>query len=129
MLKRHVGIVVPARNEERHLTGVLDTVCAVRWLNQIVVIDDNSSDSTLEIAENYACQDERLSVIHQKISQGKSRGLLAGVSALHERIGGVQKRSVMYAQVITTWLKYRKDEQWLEPKVLAPRGELEDTLI
>ena len=231
MLKRHVGIVIPARNEERHLTGVLDTVCAVGWLNQIVVIDDNSTDTTLEIAENFAHQDERLSVIHQKNNQGKSRALLAGLSALHDRIedvilldadligmrtkhiqdlyepvgsnwsqmavavfrsgglrttaahiatpylsgqrcmrrsaahrvlkflensgygieigltlyarrnnwnvlyvpwrgvthfikedklgiiGGVQKRSVMYAQVIATWMQYRNDEQWLESRI------------
>ena len=242
MLKRHVGIVIPARNEERHLPRVLDTVCAVGWLKEIVVIDDNSSDSTLEIAENYAHQDERLSAIHLKSNQGKSRALLTGVSALHDRIedvifldadligmrinhiqdlyepvgsnrsqmavavfrsgglrttaahiatpylsgqrcmrrsaahrvlkllensgygveigltlyarrniwdvlyvpwkgvthyikedklgfiGGVQKRSVMYAQVIATWMQYRKDEQWLEPRI-TPRGELEDHAI
>jgi polyisoprenyl-phosphate glycosyltransferase len=89
MINRTVGVVIPARNEELRLTGVLDTICIVEWLNQIVVVDDNSTDSTLEIAGNYTSQDDRLSVIHLDSSSGKSRALLAGVSALQDRVEDV----------------------------------------
>lgn len=89
MKNRQVGVVIPARNEERHLPGVLDTVCTVEWLSQIIIVEDDSTDGTLEIAKNYARLDERLSVIHLDRSSGKSRAMLAGVSALQDRVEDV----------------------------------------
>lgn len=89
MPNKQVGVVIPARNEERHLPGVLRTVLALNWLTQVVVVDDSSTDSTLEIAREAACQDERLTVVHLDSSSGKSRALLAGVHALQDGVEDV----------------------------------------
>lgn len=89
MPNRQVGVVIPARNEERHLPGVLSTVLAADWLSQVAVVDDSSTDSTLEIARESARQDARLTVVHLDRSSGKSRALLAGVSALRDRVEDV----------------------------------------
>jgi glycosyltransferase involved in cell wall biosynthesis len=89
MSNRQVGVVIPARNEERHLPGVLGTVLSVDWLSQVIVVDDNSTDNTLEISRDFTHQDDRLSVLHLDRSSGKSRALLAGVHALQDRIDEV----------------------------------------
>lgn len=89
MRNRTVGVVIPARNEERYLPAVLNTACSADWLNQIVVVDDNSTDRTLDIARAIACQDNRLSVVHLSSRSGKSRAMLAGVIAMQDRIDDV----------------------------------------
>ena len=47
MSTHQVGVVIPALNEEGYLPHVLDVVCSVGWLTQIVVVDDGSKDNTL----------------------------------------------------------------------------------
>ncbi len=89
MPNRQVGVVIPARNEERHLPGVLDTVLGVDWLAQVIVVDDSSTDNTLEIAREYTRQENRLTVLHLDSRSGKSRALLAGVSALQDGVEDV----------------------------------------
>ena len=59
-----VSVVVPAYNRERYLAAALDSVLAqseTAW--ELVVSDDGSTDSTLEIAESYAAKDPRITVI------------------------------------------------------------------
>jgi glycosyltransferase involved in cell wall biosynthesis len=89
MYNRIVRAVIPARNEELYLPGVLDTACSLGWLNQIIIVDDCSTDRTLEIARDYAHQYSRLSVIHLDSRTGKSRAMLAGVTALQDRVEDV----------------------------------------
>jgi len=77
-----VGVVIPAFNEVDNLHRVLDVVCAVAWLSQIVVVDDGSTDGTLTVAQHYARQDERIVVLRLPQNQGKAGAMLAGVRAL-----------------------------------------------
>jgi|KBSSwiStaDraftv2_1062776.scaffolds.fasta_scaffold30619_5 glycosyltransferase involved in cell wall biosynthesis len=80
---RTVGVVMPAFNEAEKLLLVLNSVCAVEWLQEIVLVDDGSTDATLEIAQRKAEQESRLAVIHLTENQGKAAAMLAGVKALH----------------------------------------------
>jgi hypothetical protein len=47
------GAVIPAWNEEQDISLVLNTVGLVKWLSEIVVIDDGSIDNTLVGARKY----------------------------------------------------------------------------
>jgi cellulose synthase/poly-beta-1,6-N-acetylglucosamine synthase-like glycosyltransferase len=50
-----VSIVIPARNEERNLPMLLDSVMRLDWAAlEVVVVDDESTDRTAEIVESYA---------------------------------------------------------------------------
>jgi polyisoprenyl-phosphate glycosyltransferase len=80
---RTVGVVIPAFNEAEDLLPVLNSVCAVEWVQQIILVDDGSTDATLEIAQGMAQQVSRLVVIHLAENQGKAAAMLAGVKALH----------------------------------------------
>jgi len=78
-----IGVVIPAFNEANNLSLVLNTVCAVEWLQQIIVVDDGSRDTTFEVAQRAAERDNRLAVIRLSQNQGKAAAMLAGVQVLH----------------------------------------------
>jgi glycosyltransferase involved in cell wall biosynthesis len=80
---RTVGVVIPAFNEAEDLLPVLNSVCTVEWVQEVILVDDGSTDSTLEIAQDTAKQFSRLTVIHLAENQGKAAAMLAGVKALH----------------------------------------------
>ena len=80
--RKTVGIVIPAFNEARNLFHILDVVCRVRELKQIVVVDDGSTDGTLNIANHYVALDPRVVALNIPKNQGKASALLSGVRVL-----------------------------------------------
>jgi glycosyltransferase involved in cell wall biosynthesis len=82
MSTHKVGIIISALNEEEYLPLVLDVVCSVGWLSEIVVVNDGSIDNTLAIANEYVKGDPRLVVINHEENRGKARAMLAGVQSL-----------------------------------------------
>jgi hypothetical protein len=55
--------VVPVRNEARHVEGCLAALRAMRWPNlRVCVVDDGSTDDTLERVRGVAREDDRVEV-------------------------------------------------------------------
>jgi glycosyltransferase involved in cell wall biosynthesis len=53
-VKQRVSIIIPAYNEERYLSRCLDSVAAqVEKPFEVIVVDNNSADKTIEIARRY----------------------------------------------------------------------------
>jgi glycosyltransferase involved in cell wall biosynthesis len=49
-----LSLIIPAYNEEEHLKACLDSVAAqTRMPNEVIVVDNNSTDATRHIAESY----------------------------------------------------------------------------
>lgn len=48
-----VSIVIPAYNAEENITRCLDSIPDHKFIKEIIVADDESSDSTLDILKNY----------------------------------------------------------------------------
>lgn len=62
-----VSIVVPIYRVEKYLAECVDSLLNQTLTNiEIVLVDDGSPDSCGEIAEQYACKDKRIKVIHQQ---------------------------------------------------------------
>lgn len=60
-----LSIIVPARNEERQIEQCVRSLLAQQYSNfEVIVVDDRSSDRTLQILERIAASDPRLRVIH-----------------------------------------------------------------
>ena len=49
MNKKGISVIVPVYNEEKTIKKVLDELVNIKEVNEIIVIDDNSIDKTIEI--------------------------------------------------------------------------------
>lgn len=81
-----VSVLIPAHNEEIVIANTLEAMCKLRYPAnrlEVIVINDNSSDQTGEIADSYAQKYDFIKVIHTKPpygGKGKSGALNIGLS-------------------------------------------------
>jgi len=62
-----ISIVIPAHNEASYLKGCLDSFVAQTYLpNELIVVDDNSSDDTFKIAKSYAQKYDWIKALQRK---------------------------------------------------------------
>lgn len=81
-----VSLVVPARNEAKHIESAMKSILAQDYPNlEVIAVDDRSMDATGEILERLAKMDARLQVLHIR---NLPRGWLGKVNAMHQ---GVQR--------------------------------------
>lgn len=74
-----VSIIVPIWNTEKYLKRCLDSIANQTYKNlEIILINDGSTDNSGKIADNYAKNDKRIKVIHQK-NQGLSAARNSGL--------------------------------------------------
>lgn len=76
-----ISVIIPVYNGEKYIEGCLASICEQSMTElEIIVVDDGSTDTTVEIARRVASMDSRVTVI----SHGENKGLFAA------RITGVQ---------------------------------------
>jgi glycosyltransferase involved in cell wall biosynthesis len=64
---RGLSVLIPARNEETNLPALLESLAKqTRCRFEVIVLDDNSTDRTLEVAREYADHDPRFQVHSSK---------------------------------------------------------------
>jgi len=67
-----IGVVIPAKDEEKHLKNVLETL--PEYIDHVVVVDDGSKDKTAEIAVNH------------NLVQLNGEGVGAAIDAGHQKL-------------------------------------------
>ncbi|KZL21787.1 Undecaprenyl-phosphate 4-deoxy-4-formamido-L-arabinose transferase [Pseudovibrio axinellae] len=102
-----ISVVIPAKNERDNLPVLLDEIAEAlkEYRFEAVVVDDGSSDDSLEVLEAYAKQNGFLKVVHHQCSAGQSCSVRTGL--LHARgtyIGTIdgdgQNNPAYYRQMI-----------------------------
>jgi glycosyltransferase involved in cell wall biosynthesis len=77
------SIIVPAYNEGARIGAtlgeILDHIDRQHWNAEVVVVDDGSSDQTLEIAEKYAASHPALRIIRNPGNRGKGYSVRNGM--------------------------------------------------
>lgn len=62
-----VSVIIPVYNGEKYLRQCLDSVCMQSLKEiEIICVDDGSTDSSLQILQEYKEKDERVQVYHQE---------------------------------------------------------------
>ena len=62
-----VSVIIPVYNEEGHLKECLDSVLSQTLKDiEIICIDDGSTDSSLQVLEDYVKKDNRITLLKQK---------------------------------------------------------------
>lgn len=74
-----ISVIVPVFNMEKYLSRCLDSICNNTYKNlEIICINDGSTDSSLDILNEYAKRDNRIIVVDQenkKLSAARNAGL------------------------------------------------------
>lgn len=95
-----VSIIIPAYNEQSTIKKILDEVLTSNSLNlakEIIVIDDNSLDNTLEIAKNISTNHECIKILAQPKNCGKGAALRLGFSRATGEIVLIQDADLEYS--------------------------------
>ncbi len=79
-----VSIVVPIYNAAEYLDRCLASIIGQSYSNlEILLVDDGSTDSSLELCERFAKQDSRIYVIHQEnagVTAARNKGIEVSTS-------------------------------------------------
>ncbi|MDE6541194.1 MAG: glycosyltransferase, partial [Muribaculaceae bacterium] len=74
-----VSVIVPCYNVEKYISRCVDSLLAQEYPNkEIILVDDGSTDSTSEILDGYAAENECVIVVHQSnagVSEARNAGL------------------------------------------------------
>lgn len=81
----YLSIVIPAYNEEKRIGGTLEKIISYLntkdYKNEIIVVNDGSTDSTIKVVKKYERLVHKLTIIENETTMGKGysvrRGMLA----------------------------------------------------
>lgn len=91
-----LSIVVPAFNEEATLARVVEKLIHVPYLFEIVIVDDCSTDKTLEIARQLAAKYPQVRALTHQRNRGKTDALRTGFAETKGDIVIVQDADLEY---------------------------------
>ena len=69
-----VSIITPSYNSEKYISETIESVLTQTYKNwEMIIVDDASSDDSLQIIEQYAQKDDRIKVIKSKQNMGPAK--------------------------------------------------------
>jgi cellulose synthase/poly-beta-1,6-N-acetylglucosamine synthase-like glycosyltransferase len=107
-----ISVVIPARNEEANISHCLDALVKQNYPSdkcEFIVVDDNSTDRTVEIVRDYQKRDKRFSIYtintaSSNITTGKSQKHIA----LNQGIGSSRGEIILLtdadSEPLPTWI-------------------------
>jgi dolichol-phosphate hexosyltransferase len=93
--ERVLGVIVPAYNEARTIEVVIRRVLDQPCVQQVVVIDDCSTDGTLGIARRMT-SDRRVVVKSHEVNRGKGAAIRTGLEAITAPLVIIQDADLEY---------------------------------
>lgn len=97
-----VSIIIPVYNTDAYLRRCIDSITGLQeqdW--ELLLIDDESTDDSGSICDEYARRDDRIRVVHQKNS-GPAAARQAGVELARGE-----------------WIMFVDSDDWLDEKILT----------
>jgi len=77
-----VVLIIPAHNEATRIGAVLDEAIKARFVNEIIVVNDGSTDDTAKVAKEY----NEVKVINCRSNGGKGAALKAGLDSADAKV-------------------------------------------
>jgi glycosyltransferase involved in cell wall biosynthesis len=94
MRKPSLSIIIPVFNEERTIAEIIRRVRALPYPQEIIVVDDASTDATARIVRKYA--GAQLKLVQLASNQGKGAALQAGIRVAKKDIVVIQDADLEY---------------------------------
>ena len=110
---RVLGVIVPAFNEERSIEQVVRRVLREPLVQQVVIVDDCSTDGTLAAGRRCA-SDPRVMVKHHETNLGKGAAIRTGLEAITAPLVLIQDADLEYdpadySKLVSPILRTRAD--------------------
>jgi len=91
-----LSVVMPVFNEAGTVAEVIKTVLAQRPVQQLIIVDDASSDGTWEKLQPLATGDPRIKLVRHEVNQGKGAALRTGISLAAAPVVIIQDADLEY---------------------------------
>ena len=91
-----LSVVMPVFNEAATVADVIKTVLAQRPVQQLVIVDDASTDGTWEKLQPLAQNEPRIKLVRHEVNQGKGAALRTGFAHATAPIVIIQDADLEY---------------------------------
>lgn len=118
-----VSIVIPVHNGQKYLKEALDSCIEQSYPTlEIIVVDDKSTDSTLDILREYEKRDSRIKAIAVQKQNGLGNVINIGIRASKGKyIARMDADDIMYPNRILKQVEYLESN----PKCVALGGQID----
>lgn len=104
-MQEKVSIVTPSWNSEKYIVQTIESVRSQTYKNwEMIIVDDCSTDHTVEIATDYSKRDSRIKVYRQNVNGGAAK---ARNRSLREATG----RYIAYLDADDIWKPHKLEKQ------------------
>jgi len=91
-----LAVVIPVYNEKATIRDLVKTVRAQRPVEEVIIVDDCSSDGTSSIVDEIARETPGIRVMHHPVNCGKGAALRTGFALARARFVVVQDADLEY---------------------------------
>ena len=91
-----LSVVIPVYNEQGTIKDIVRCVCAQRPVEEVIIVDDCSTDGSSAIVDEIAAGNPAIRVIHQPVNSGKGAALRTGFALAKARFVIVQDADLEY---------------------------------
>jgi glycosyltransferase involved in cell wall biosynthesis len=91
---RELSVIIPCYNEERTIAELLSKVLVQSSVGEVIIIDDCSTDGSLEIIRSIS--DERIRIVVQDSNQGKGAAVSKGLKLASLEFSVIQDADLEY---------------------------------
>ena len=91
-----LAVIMPVFNEAQTVAAIVETVLAQPMVEELIAVDDGSSDGTSDVLAELSKNHPRLTLIRHDINQGKGAALRTGFSAARSPIVLIQDADLEY---------------------------------
>jgi glycosyltransferase involved in cell wall biosynthesis len=91
-----LSVVIPVYNEAATVVQIVDAVLTQRPVEQLIIVDDCSSDGTWKQLERLANRDRRIELVRHEVNRGKGAALRTGFAKATSQVVLVQDADLEY---------------------------------